>query len=101
MRINNMSVARSDAYESRMANVNGVKIHYLKAGTEQTRLVLLHGFGETSQMWISPFEEFGTDHTIIAPDLRGLGDSSRPSSAYDKKAAAVDIRELVKSLSFE
>jgi pimeloyl-ACP methyl ester carboxylesterase len=84
-----------------MANVNGVKIHYLKAGNEQTPLVLLHGFGETSQMWISPFEEFGTDCTIIAPDLCDLGDSSRLSSGYDKKTAAVDIRELVKSLGFE
>jgi pimeloyl-ACP methyl ester carboxylesterase len=87
MRINNMSVARIDDYESQMANVNCVKIHYLKAGNEQTPLVLLHGFGETSQMWISPFEEFGTGYTIIAPDLRGFGDSARPSPGYDKKTA--------------
>ncbi|MDQ3730750.1 MAG: alpha/beta hydrolase [Pseudomonadota bacterium] len=96
-----MSVARSDDYELQMANVNGVKIHYLKAGNEQTPLVLLHGFGVISQMWISLFEEFGTDHTIIAPDLHGLGDLSRPWSGYDKKTAAVDIRELVKGLDVE
>ncbi|HKF94045.1 MAG TPA: alpha/beta hydrolase [Gammaproteobacteria bacterium] len=88
-------------YQSQTANVNGVQIHYLKAGTGKTPLVLLHGFGETSLMWIPLFEEFGRDYTIIAPDMRGLGDSSRPSSGYDKKTAAVDIRELVKSLSYE
>ncbi|HKC65927.1 MAG TPA: alpha/beta hydrolase [Pyrinomonadaceae bacterium] len=82
-------------------SVNGVRIHYLKAGTGKTALVLIHGFGDTSRMWIPLFEEFGKDYTVIAPDLRGLGDSSRPSSGYDKKTAAVDIHELVKSLGYE
>ena len=52
-------------------------------------------------MWIPLFEEFGKDYTIIAPDIRGLGDSSRPPAGYDKKTAAVDIRELIKSLGHE
>jgi pimeloyl-ACP methyl ester carboxylesterase len=52
-------------------------------------------------MWIPLFADFGKDYTIIAPDIRGLGDSSRPPSGYDKKTAAVDIRELVKSLGYE
>lgn len=90
--------ARANSHQSLTANVNGVKIHYLKAGTGKTPLVLLHGFGETSRMWIPMFDAFGKDYTIIAPDLRGLGDSSRPASGYDKKTAAADIRELVKSL---
>jgi pimeloyl-ACP methyl ester carboxylesterase len=93
--------AQGGNYQSQTANVNGVKIHYLKAGTGKRPLVLLHGFGETSRMWIPLFEEFGHDYTIIAPDIRGLGDSSRPASGYDKKTAAVDIRELVKSLGYE
>lgn len=88
-------------YQSQNANVNGINIHYLKAGSEKRSLVLIHGFGETSQMWIPLFEEFGKDYTIIAPDIRGLGDSSRPDSGYDKKTAVVDIRELVRSLGFE
>ncbi len=88
-------------YQSLTANVNDVKIHYLKAGTGKTPLILLHGFGDTSQMWLPLFEEFGQDYTLIAPDLRGLGDSSRPASGYDKKTAAVDIHELVKSLGYE
>jgi pimeloyl-ACP methyl ester carboxylesterase len=88
-------------YQSLTASVNGVKIHYLKAGTGKTPLVLIHGFGETSRMWLPLFKEFGKDYTIIAPDIRGIGDSSRPPSGYDKKTAAVDIRELVKSLGYE
>jgi pimeloyl-ACP methyl ester carboxylesterase len=93
--------AQGKNYQSKIANVNGVKIHYLKAGTGKQALVLIHGFGETSRMWIPSFEDFGKDYTIIAPDIRGLGDSSRPASGYDKKTAAVDIRELVKSLGYE
>jgi len=52
-------------------------------------------------MWIPVFEEFGKDFTIIAPDMRGLGDSSRPLTGYDKKTIAVDIHELVKSLGYK
>jgi pimeloyl-ACP methyl ester carboxylesterase len=98
------SVAAATAqknYESKTANVNGVKIHYLKAGTGKTPLVLIHGFGDTSHMWIPLFDEFGKDYTIIAPDMRGLGDSSRPDAGYDKKTIAADIHELVKSLGYK
>jgi pimeloyl-ACP methyl ester carboxylesterase len=88
-------------YQSLTATVNGVKIHYLKAGSGKKPLVLIHGFGETSRMWIPLFDKFRSDFTIIAPDLRGLGDSSRPAAGYETKTAAVDIHELVKSLGYE
>ena|SRR5580765_1738390 len=94
-------IAQKPAYESKFANVNGVKIHYLKAGTGKTPLVLIHGFGDTSHMWTPMFEDFGKSYTIIAPDLRGIGDSSKPATGYDKKTAAVDIHELVKSLGYK
>lgn len=88
-------------YQSQTANVNGVQIHYLKAGSGKKVLVLIHGFGDTSHMWIPLFDEFGKDYTIIAPDMRGLGDSSRPESGYDKKTIAKDIHELVRSLGYQ
>ena len=88
-------------YQSQTANVNAVTIHYLRAGTGKTPLVLIHGFGDTSHMWVPLFDEFGKDYTIIAPDMRGLGDSSRPATGYDKKTMAVDIHELVKSLGWQ
>jgi len=93
--------SQKPAYESKFASVNGVKIHYLKAGTGKTALVFLHGFGETSHMWTPMFEEFGKDFTVIAPDLRGIGESSQPAAGYDKKTAAVDVHELVKNLGYK
>jgi pimeloyl-ACP methyl ester carboxylesterase len=88
-------------YESKLEELSGVKIHYLRAGTGKQALVLIHGFGDTSHMWIPLFDEFGKEYTIIAPDMRGLGDSSRPSDGYDKKTIAGDIHELVKSLGYQ
>jgi pimeloyl-ACP methyl ester carboxylesterase len=87
--------------KSQTAEVNGVRIHYLKAGTGKNTLVLIHGFGDTSHMWIPLFDEFGHEYTIIAPDMRGLGESSRPATGYDKKTIASDIHELMKTLGYQ
>src|SRR5260221_1087797 len=83
-------------YESKFADVNGVKIHYLKAGTGKTPLVLIHGFGEDSRMWIPLFEDFGKSYTVIAPDIRGIGESSQPVTGDDNKTAAGDGHAPVK-----
>jgi pimeloyl-ACP methyl ester carboxylesterase len=93
--------AQKSKYQSQTANLSGAKIHYLKAGTGKKTLVLIHGFGDTSHMWIPLFDEFGKDYTIIAPDMRGLGESSRPTTGYDKKTMAADIHELVRGLGYE
>jgi len=95
-----VNAARPD-YDSLFANVNGVRIHYLKSGSGKTPLVLIHGFGDDARMWLPLFADFGRDYTIIAPDLRGLGQSSREKTGYDKKTAAVDIHDLVKSLGYK
>jgi len=60
--------------------------------------VLLHGFAETSHMWRPLIAELSGRHTVIAPDLRGFGQSSTPSDGYTKAAMAKDIHALVKSL---
>ncbi len=95
------SVPAKPNYDSLFANVNGVRIHYLKSGSGKTPLVLIHGFGDDARMWLPLFTDFGKDYTIIAPDLRGLGQSSREKTGYDKKTAAVDLHELVKSLGYK
>jgi len=95
------SVAAKANYDSLFANVNGARIHYLKSGSGKTPLVLIHGFGDDARMWLPLFAEFGKDYTILAPDLRGLGQSSREKTGYDKKTAAADIHELVKSLGYK
>jgi pimeloyl-ACP methyl ester carboxylesterase len=97
-RTENMS---KEDYQSQTAALNNARIHYLRAGAGKKVLVLIHGFGDTSHMWIPLFDEFGGDYTIIAPDMRGLGESSRPSTGYDKKTIAADIHELVRGLGYE
>lgn len=60
---------------SRFANVNGVRLHYLIAD-QGDPVVLLHGYAETSHMWLPLIAELAKTHTVIAPDLRGAGQSS-------------------------
>jgi pimeloyl-ACP methyl ester carboxylesterase len=83
--------------ESRFATVSGVTIHYLISG-QGDPVVLLHGYAQTCHMWRRLIPELAGTHTVIAPDLRGFGDSSKPESGYDKKTMAQDIRALVASL---
>ncbi len=73
-----------DNYKDQIANVNGVKIHYVIGGTGQP-LLLLHGFGQNWYMWDRMLPEFSKHFTVIAPDLPGLGESGRKDSVYDKK----------------
>jgi pimeloyl-ACP methyl ester carboxylesterase len=83
--------------ESRFAEVNGVRIHYLIAGKGDP-IILLHGYAQNSHMWLPLVADLAKTHTVIAPDLRGFGDSSKPEGGYDKKTMAQDIRALAQSL---
>ena len=64
-------------------------------------VVLLHGFAETSHMWLPLIAKLADKHTVIAPDLRGFGQSSAPPDGYTKAAMAQDIHALVKSLNYD
>ena len=90
----------AQATHSRFANVNGTRLHYLAAG-EGEPVVLLHGYAETSHMWLPLIAELAPTHTLIAPDLRGAGQSSTPADGYTKAAMAQDIHALVRKLGFE
>ena len=85
--------------EDKFADVNGIKLHYLIAGKGDP-VVLLHGFAETSHMWLPLIAKLSDKHTVIAPDLRGFGQSSAPSDGYTKAAMAQDVHALVKSLGY-
>ena len=87
----------ASAVQSHDVTVNGVNIHYLEAGKGPT-VVLLHGFAETSHMWLPLIAELQKNHRVIAPDLRGSGDSGKPDGGYDKKTMARDIHALVEKL---
>jgi alpha-beta hydrolase superfamily lysophospholipase len=66
------------------AFVNGVNIHYVIGGKGEP-LVLVHGFGQNWYMWNRLLPELSKHFTVIAPDLRGVGESDKPESGYDKK----------------
>lgn len=88
------------APQSKFAEVDGVRLHYLIAGKGDP-VVLLHGFAETGHMWRPLIARLADRHTVIAPDLRGFGQSAAPVDGYAKKAMAQDIHALVKSLKFD
>ena len=85
---------------SKFTEVNGVRLHYLVAGKGDP-VVLLHGYAETSHMWRPLIEKLADKHTVIAPDLRGFGESSSPPDGYGKAAMAQDIRAMVQSLKYD
>lgn len=77
--------------------LNGIRLHYTRAGAGEP-VVLLHGFPMTSFYWRKVIPALAERFTVIAPDLRGCGDSDRPSGGYDKRTVAGDIHELVTQL---
>src|SRR5690242_10652764 len=86
-------------FKSEIVNVNGVNIHYVTGGQGEP-LLLIHGFGQNWFMWNRVLPELSRHFTIIAPDLRGVGESGKPDSGYDKKTMAADLHELVKKLGY-
>ena len=83
-----------------MAVVNGVQIHYVIGGHGDP-VVLFHGWPETWYEWRHVMPALAKNYTVIAPDLRGLGDSSKPLTGYDGKTVAEDIHQLVTQLGFK
>ena len=79
------------------AEVNGIRMHYTAAGSGEP-LILLHGFPMTSFYWRKIIPSLAERFTVIAPDLRGCGDSDRPSGGYDKRTVAEDVHGLVQHL---
>jgi len=77
---------------------NGATIH-VRSGGSGPAVVLLHGYGETGDMWAPLAVELARDHTVIVPDLRGLGLSSKPPGGFDKKTQADDVAGVMKALN--
>ena len=77
--------------------VNGFRMHYVTAGHGYP-LVLLHGWPQSWYEWRKIIPALAERYTVIAPDLRGLGDSEKPMTGYDKRTLAGDVRELVERL---
>ena len=82
------------------ASVNGIYLHYVMGGKGDP-VVLLHGWPQTWYTWRHVMPALAKNYTVIAPDLRGIGDSSKPPTGYDGKTVAEDIHQLVTQLGFK
>jgi pimeloyl-ACP methyl ester carboxylesterase len=89
----------SDPWTHHAAVVNGFRMHYVVAGSGYP-LVFLHGWPQSWYEWRKIIPPLAERFTVIAPDLRGLGDSERPMTGYDKRTLASDVYALVRSLGF-
>lgn len=78
----------------------GATIH-VRVGGKGPAVVLLHGYGETGDMWVPMAADLARDHTVVVPDLRGLGLSSKPAGGFDKKTQAGDVAGVLDALGIE
>ena len=79
---------------------NGATLH-VRSGGAGPAVVLLHGYGETGDMWAALAADLARDHTVIVPDLRGLGLSSKPGGGFDKKTQAGDVSGVMAALGVQ
>ena len=87
-------------FRTQMIDTNGTKLHVRVGGTGPA-VVLLHGFGDTGDMWAPIAARLMKDHTVIVPDLRGMGLSDHPDAGYTKKNQAVDIAGVLDKLKVQ
>jgi pimeloyl-ACP methyl ester carboxylesterase len=76
-------------------------VMHVRVGGQGPAVVLLHGFGDTGDMWARLAADLARDHTVVVPDLRGMGLSSHPEGGYDKRTQAADIRSVLTQLGLD
>lgn len=74
---------------------------FVRSGGAGPAVVLLHGYAETSDSWAPLASGLVKSYSVVVPDLRGIGRSSRPTGGYDKKTQAADIRAVVTALGYD
>jgi pimeloyl-ACP methyl ester carboxylesterase len=87
-------------FRTETISTNGASI-FVRVGGHGPAVVLLHGYGETGDMWAPLAIVLATDHTVIVPDLRGMGLSSHPAGGYDKKTQGADIAAVLDALKVD
>ena len=83
-----------------VASPEGANI-FVRSGGAGPVVILLHGYAETSDSWAPLAAALAKSYTVVVPDLRGIGRSSRPAGGYDKKTQAADIRAVVTTLGYD
>jgi pimeloyl-ACP methyl ester carboxylesterase len=89
-----------DSFRMQEIQTNGTTLH-VRIGGQGPAVLLLHGYGETGDMWAPLAADLARDHTVVAPDLRGMGLSSRPETGYDKKTQGQDMAGLLEALKID
>ncbi len=84
-------------FRMQMMQANGTSL-FVRVGGHGPAVILLHGFGDTGDMWAPLAAVLVKDHTVIVPDLRGMGLSAHPDSGYTKKNQAIDIAAVMDGL---
>jgi pimeloyl-ACP methyl ester carboxylesterase len=87
-------------FRTQQIKTDGATIH-VRTGGRGPAVVLIHGFGDTGDMWAPLAAELARDHTIVVPDLRGMGLSSHPAGGYDKRTQAADVRAVLARLGID
>jgi pimeloyl-ACP methyl ester carboxylesterase len=87
-------------FHSEEIKTDGATIH-VRVGGQGPAIVMLHGFGDTGDMWAPLAVTLVHDHTVVVPDLRGMGLSSHPEGGYDKKQQGTDIARVLDQLKIE
>jgi pimeloyl-ACP methyl ester carboxylesterase len=94
------TTAFSKGFRIRKIKVDGAMIH-VRVGGKGPAVVMLHGFGDTGDMWAPVAAALIHNHTVVVPDLRGMGLSSHPEGGYDKKTQARDIAQVMDKLNID
>jgi pimeloyl-ACP methyl ester carboxylesterase len=92
--------AYPDSFHTQEITANGTSLH-VRIGGSGPAVILIHGYGETGDMWAPLAAELARDHKVIVPDLRGMGLSARPASGYDKKTQGEDMAGLLDALKMK
>src|SRR6266550_311767 len=79
----------------------GNAAQYVRTGGSGPAVLLLHGFGDTGDMWQPLAEVLIADHTVVVPDLRGMGLSSHPEAGYEKTSQARDLAAILDRLAID
>ena len=87
-------------FRARNIETNGTTIH-VRSGGRGPAVVLLHGYGETGDMWVPMAVELARKHVVVVPDLRGMGLSAKPAGGFDKKTQAADIAGMLDGLEID
>jgi pimeloyl-ACP methyl ester carboxylesterase len=90
----------SEAFAAKQMEVTG-GTQYVRVGGKGAAVLLLHGFGDTGDMWVPLADALVTDHAVIVPDLRGMGLSSHPEGGYEKVAQARDLATILNQLGVQ